>query len=458
MRILGAFIIMAFSAFLVCGAFAAENMTYEDMVKELKALKDKVSDLEKKVAAREKKDISLENVREEVKKSLISYEPGEGLKVPPAGLRIGASGTIVAQGTPNANNAGDGEDSVFDASYKANIEIEKEFSDWGLAFLELEAGEHDSIESKLRVFSNVDRAASDTSAHIDVNKLWYEHYFFNRTFVLAGGKMEAADYMDQNAFAYDETTQFLARMFRNSPVIEFPSGNGPGLHALLCLDKYKCTELSFGIFEADADWDDIFSHMFYVGQVNIKPALFLNMDEEQWGGNYRFYYWANNRQHEKISDASGPAAEDTKETAYGFGISCDQNITDVFGLFARFGWQRADILPAGAAAADITTNPALEWLWATGAQMAGKYWRRPEDVLGFAVGQVIPGEKWHEGDPSNSDGGEGHIEVYYKCQLNQCLAITPDFQVIWNPYGVTKSSEGDNDAIFVYGMRAQIDF
>lgn len=450
-------LVLLVSTFTLHPVFADE-LSYEDLANEIKVLKEKVERLGKRLSKYEKNQISVENVREEVKKSLISYEPGEGIKVESAGLTIGASGTFVFQGTPNANNAADGEDSIFDASYKANIEIVKEFDDWGLAFAELEAGENNSIENELSVFSNVDRASADTGAHIDVGKIWYEHYLFNRQLAITGGKIEAADYMDQNEYAYDECTQFLGHIFRNSPVIEFPDGNGPGLQTILCFEPIQFLELSGGIFEADADWDDIFDHLFYTAQLNFKPGMIFGIDEEKWDGNYRFYFWANDRRHEKLVDEGDPATDNTKKINYGLGISCDQMLTNVFGVFGRFGWQRPDILPAGITAADVADNPTLEWTWSVGTQMTGQYWSRPDDVIGFAIGQIFPSNEWNDASSDTYGRGEGHIESYYKCQLNECLSISPDFQIIWNPYGVGKSSEGDNDTIFVYGMRGQLDF
>jgi len=82
-----------------------------------------------------------------------------------AGLDIGVGATFVGQGTPNANNAGaDGMGSMaksrFDASYSTDIEIAKVFDDYGMAFLHLEAGQGDTLEGDLAVFSNVNRDAA----------------------------------------------------------------------------------------------------------------------------------------------------------------------------------------------------------------------------------------------------------------------------------------------------------
>jgi len=456
-RITSILVLLFLTGFAFSQSWAGEPTT-EELLKEIKALKTRVAGLEKRFSRQESKLVEQTKVVRGVKESLIKYVPGEGVEIEAAGLRIGADATFIFQGTPNANNAGSGEDSILDASYKACVEIEKEFDDWGLAFMELEAGQNDTIESELSLFSNVNAAAADSSGNIAIAKVFYEHYFFDRQLTLTCGKIDALDYMEQNEYRDDDKTQFLTGMFKHSPVIEGPSDNTLGLHALISLEPIQFLEFEGGIYETDADWDDIFDHMFYAAQVNVKPAELLGADAEQWGGNYRFYAWINDRFHEKLIDENDPATDDTKEMSYGFGISCDQMVTDVFGIFGSFAWQRPDILPAGATAATVADNPTLEWSWSAGAQMAGLYWNREDDVLGFAVGQVFPSEEWDDASSDAYGAGEGHIEAYYKCQLNECLAISPDIQIIWHPNGVRKESEGDDDTIFVYGVRAQVDF
>ncbi|MCK4463991.1 MAG: carbohydrate porin, partial [Candidatus Omnitrophica bacterium] len=326
------------------------------------------------------------------------------------------------------------------------------FSDWGLAFLHLEAGQGDTVEGELSLFSNVNKDATGDAVNAAVVEVWYEHYFFDKQLAITAGKIDATCYLDQNEYANDETTQFLGRIFKNSPAIEWPADNNLGIHANICVEPISFLEFDLGYFEGDGDWDDIFDHNVYTAQVNLKPAeLFDNIDPDQWSGNYRFYSWINDRDHTKLVDEGDPATDDYKEMNYGFGISCDQMMTDVFGIFGRFGWQRPNIIL-------VDDSATLECAWSAGAQMSGYYWNREDDVLAFAIGQAFPSEEWDDASSTNYAAGEGHIEAYYKCQINECLAISPDIQLIWHPNGVRKSSEGDDDTIFVYGIRGQIDF
>jgi|GEM_PF-124354 len=481
-------VVLSFLTGLVFSRTLAAESDNADLLMEIRALKKRVEELEKKVAENESKTagvstvphgakradeeygigekiekstgpVKIEKVLHGAKRAEGAYRLGEGEKVEEAALTIAADATFVLQGTPNANNAGEGEDSAFNASWSSDIEIQKVFENWGLAFIHLEPGLGDTIESELSVFSNVNRDAGDTEGIPEVTEVWYEQCFLNKQIAITGGKLDFTIYFDQNRYANDETTQFLAHMFRNSPVIEFPLNNALGLHTHIQMESAKFLAFDFGYFNANDTLKNIFDHGFYMGQINIKPAELLNYaDKDEWGGNYRFYAWMNDRRHEKIVNENAPASDKTKLLNYGFGVSLDQMATDIFGFFARFGWERSDVLPAGIERADVRGAPTLEWAWSGGVQMAGNYYKRSEDVLGLAVGQVFPSIRWKDAAADDYGAGEGHVELYYKCQLNRCLAISPDFQLIWNPRGISHSWQGDNDVIFVYGARAQVDF
>jgi len=451
-----------FLSFMVLNMLSAraEGATNEELMNEIRLLKQTIIEQEKRVVGLEerlskleaapksvqRKDMTVEDLDKHVDRHLLHRLEGYELL---GGLRVGAGGTFVIQGTPNANNAGSGEDDIVDASWSADIELEKSFDDWGLAFLHLESGQNDTIESELSLFSNVNRDAGGTGARVDVTELWYEHYFFDGQFTLTGGKIDATAYVDQNEYANDETTQFLGHIFRNSPAIEWPADNNLGMRANISPGFIDFVEFELGYFEADGDWDDIFDHAFYMAQINARPAELLNMDSELWNGNYRFYGWINDQFHTELVDPGDTASAD--KVNYGFGASFDQMVTDIFGLFGRFGWQRPDMIP-------VDGSATIEWAWSAGAQMSGSYWNRKEDILAFAIGQAFPSDEYDDASTDNYGHGEGHIEAYYSVKLNDHLTISPDIQAIWNPNGVSKSSEGDKDTIFVYGMRGQVDF
>ncbi len=440
-------ILTAYHLLLTTNLFADE---ISELKQQMQVMKKQMEAMQKKIETLETGQKIISQAPAVAKRPLIKYTPGEGIEVEPAGLNISANGTLVFQGTPDAN--GDyAKEGVINGAVKADVDIEKTFDDWGYAFLELEMGDGQSLENRLTVFSNVDSNENDTNMDVIINKLYYDQYLFDKQFTVAFGKMDIKDYIDYVEYANSDSTQFMGRLFVHAPGVEWPTDNG----GVVRFNVAPASVMNFIEFDAaacsaDGDWDDIFDHLFYAAQINFKPAKFFNVDEEKWSGNYRFYWWMNDRNHSKLV-SEGDTTDDNKLMNYGFGLSCDQKIGDVFGLFYRFGWQRPNVGRADGEA-------LLEWNWQVGAQATGHYWNRDDDVLGIAVGQLFPSSKWKKSSSDNYGNAEGHIEAYYRCQLNKCLAISPDIQLIWNPDGISKSDQGDNDLIFVYGARAYIDF
>ncbi|MFH1553068.1 MAG: hypothetical protein ABID83_05480, partial [Candidatus Omnitrophota bacterium] len=210
-------------------AFGEDVPTNEELLKEIKELKktiqkqnERIDNLEKQVSGQQKKiEENTEVIQKEELQDIsvkLKHELEKMHRV--AGFDIGLEGTFVGQGTPNANNAAatDGEKSRFDGSYSMDLIIAKTFDNYGMAFAHMEAGQGDTVEGDLAVFSNVNRDAGDTNAHVDVTELWYEQYLFDDQIIITGGKIGADAYIDTNKYANDENTQFLGRMFRNSAV------------------------------------------------------------------------------------------------------------------------------------------------------------------------------------------------------------------------------------------------
>lgn len=460
------------AALIVCGAFFPEATPASEetlrleiaalkaKVAEIDQLKVQIAELQKRVDEQKCSILQQQGTVNEVRQSLIQsvpaaglvkYAPGEGVELP-CGFKIQADATFVIQGTPNANNPGDKNKSRCDASWSSDIFIEKAFDDWGLALIHLEPGQGATVEEDLSLYSNINRESNNTDANVPITELWYQHSLFDKQVVVSAGKLDPANYIDQNEYAFNETTQFLGRIFRNSPAVEWPDDNTLGASAAIVPHLLPYLAVSTSYFNADNSWEDIFDKPFVAAELIVKPAKAFGYDEAMWGGNYRFYWWYNGLDHAKLVLQGESTADVVKERNYGFGLSFDQKITDVFGVFSRFGWQRPDIAITG-------TNPntgPVETMWAGGLQMTGAYWNRPDDVLAFAVGQAFPSKQYK--DAGNGGAAEGHFEAYYNMKVTKNLAISPDLQWIWNPRGISEPYQGYANTIFVYGVRGQLDF
>ena len=75
----------------------------------------------------------------------------------------------------------------------------------------------------------------------------------------------------------------------------------------------------------------------------------------------------------------------------------------------------------------------------------GRYFNNSSNLLGFGVGWGSPAQKGLEDQVTT--------ELFYRLQLAQNLALTPDIQVIFNP-----ALNPDQDAIAVFSIRSRINF
>ncbi|MDP8292822.1 MAG: carbohydrate porin, partial [Candidatus Orphnella occulta] len=332
--LLGGIALVIFLLTSACGlAFSTETVSNDDLIKELKAMKKIIAKQEERIAQlenqvnqetqendrgrnaqgsaessvsgqQEKIDNKLKGLKKEDISKRMKSEIGllEGI---PGGLNIGAGMTFVGQGTQNANNAStttDSEDSGFDGSYSIDVEIEKEFDVYGMVFVHMEAGQGDAIEGALSVFSNVNRDAGETQAHVDVTEAWYEQYLFNNQLTITGGKIDATGYIDTNEYANDECTQFLGHIFRNSAVIDWPDDNAFGGRAYVAPEQIDFIDIEAVCMGENGDWKNLFNKPFVATQLNFMPAKAFDYDEESWAGNYRAYLWYNGALHSKIKN------------------------------------------------------------------------------------------------------------------------------------------------------------
>lgn len=222
-----------------------------------------------------------------------------------------------------------------------------------------------------------------------------------------------------------------------SPTIE-SSNSAIGLH--LGIEPTEFVDTHFVITDATSTGENIFYDIFFVGELNFKPG-FLNRD-----GNYRFNSWYNSQDHTKWSDETK-----NKEIGFGFGLSFDQELTDLLGVFARYGWQ-----DPRQRLNDLDDDFSLKHSWSAGMQVDGDLWRRDDDILAFAIGQNIPSNNYKDSEPSLNAETEGHFETYYNFNVNDHLILSPNLQVIWNPFG--NDAENGDDNIYVGAFRVQIDF
>ena len=420
-------------------AWASETSKPAPTDQQIEELKARVEALESQRENDKKQDAQIsETVSriDEIEGGLLKRETGRQIKILDE-FMISASGTFIVQGAHNANSVLRDQSDPVDPSFSADLTFEKTFSKIsGSSFLHLESGKGTGIDDALDVYSNVNRDADD-EIQVRVTELWYEQNLFNEALTITLGFLDPTVYFDNNTAANDETTQFLGSMFRNSPTIEFPD-NSIGLRiGVAPLDWFS---MSYGVINANGAWKNIFQSLFHIGQIIFMPKI------NDLEGHYRFLVWRNGLSHTWWSDG------ETGKASYGFGVSFDQKVAEPVTLFARYGWQAPN--PYNVFITDTDgSNYSLSQSWSAGASLSGSWWHRDDDVLAIGVGQAIPSAKYRDATGLLARN-ELHIEAYYNFHVNKHLALSPDVQVIWNPFG--KDSPADRGVVSVFGLRTQI--
>lgn len=438
----GNFIVVLTGVFIAAGLLGAPLAgAQDDLLQRMQAMESRIEELEERLAVYEGKDAryteqfimveqKVDGVEERLNAS--SSRPADALL---DGIEIGAGSTFVYQATHRANGddlSGNSEDSGA-GSYSVDIELSKEFDDYGKLMLAFEAGEGEGVDNQLKTFGSVNADATGSDATVSLIEAWYEQYAGPA--VLRFGKIDPTGLIDMNEYANDETSQFLGGIFRNNPVTAFPD-NGAGIR--LAAVPHDLFEIESLVMDGDGGWDQLMDDAFYALQVNVKPGLLGR------SGNYRFYGWGSNRDHTQWNND-----QRTKEKNYGFGMSFDQAVSDDLGIFFRYGWQNPKVYLND-------EDFSLEQSYSLGMQLAGTSWNREEDYFGLGYGAIIPSDEYKKSAGPLKADTEHTVEAYYHYRLNDHVAVSPSLQVIWNPYG-NDAVNGDK-TILVGGIRSQIDF
>jgi porin len=246
---------------------------------------------------------------------------------------------------------------------------------------------------------------------------WYEHVFVidsRNEFDITLGIIDASNYLDQNAFANDEYSQFMNPALSNAPNTFFPAYD-LGIAAEWHFDKWTLA----GVFMNAHQVTSPDKYTFYGVQVSYL------LDTKLGTGNYRV---SLNGDRDFIDEAGASKQENDILI-----ISIDQKFGDNFGVFSRLGW-RLDDKPINYRA-----------IYSGGVDVRGNSWGRILDNIGIGLVYL--------------DGGNQRIirtriaEAYYRMVINPYLAFTGDIQYMRDQYFRRTGAEG-----FIYSLRATVNF
>ncbi|MBI2058476.1 MAG: carbohydrate porin [Nitrospirae bacterium] len=364
-----------------------------------------------------------------------------------SGLELGAGLTMVNHATLNNDeNSPSGGDTA-ETSLSGDLSILFPLGTYGLGLTRLLAGQGDGIAPHLPpTFSgpNADLEVNEDS--FKLAEAWFGAElpypsFRDKRVSFAVGKIDPAGFFDQNAVAGDETHSFLADLFVNNLSIDWGGDdNGYGLGTRFAyrftsiFNKALSVEGQVGVFEGDGDFARPFDHPFLIGELDVSRSYY------GLKGNYRFYVWTNQTDHQDFADVAR-----TGRSNWGFGTSLDQQVMSGLALFLRYGRQD----PRVGRSDQVVT---------VGGRLVGNAWNRGGDLLGLAAGYAHTSGDYSDAAPEldegNPKGGEMYAEAYYtyKIQAVGGLNLSPDVQYVRDPGGDKAA-----DDFYIFGLRLQLD-
>lgn len=342
---------------------------------------------------------------------------GLGTNLHPLTKNISISGSLVGAFQNSAGNKKqrDGGDVVG----RGDLVFDFKITDTTIAVVNIRAAGGNGIDSRIDNLGGLNGLATADGDNVRFYKAFLEQLLFDDRLIATVGKIDIADYFDTNSAANDESRQFLAGLFTNSPTLSL-SVNGPG--ARMHVELGDMLTLGIGYGSSTGNGDRITANGYGIAGLDAK-IRFGGLD-----GNYRFYGAVD------AAKADGGSKLQEKN-AYNTGVSIDQQLTDRLTLFARFSQRERNIYAASRS-------------WSAGIQYAGPIPGRDNDTFGIAYGQIAGKGKYLPAQ-------EKLMETYYSVKLHEKVSLVPVYQLLIDPAG---NQSGDYGSVSILGLRSQITF
>lgn len=285
-----------------------------------------------------------------------------------------------------------------------------------------------------------------------VSQFWYEQAFFDDTLRVRFGKLDITGgfdcggstvAFDGNAYANDETAQFLNGALINNPTIPFPDY---GLGAMAMYNPVEWWYVAYGFADAQADYRETGfntafrdeDYWFHVAETGVVTKL--RSARGPLPGAYRVGVWYDPQDKETF-DTGSTWRDDT-----GYYFSGDQLIykenddaedSQGLGMFGRYGWAESRVN-------DITN------FWSVGLSYQGLFEGRDDDTLGLGYARGFFSDLAGSGF---TEDYEAVYELYYSAVISKHFVLSPSIQYLVNTGG--DRTIGDT---FVIGGRLQMSF
>ena len=239
---------------------------------------------------------------------------------------------------------------------------------------------------------------------LNLREAWLRTEFFGQRLGVTAGRLDLTNYFDRNAFSNDETTQFISDALVNNQMLGL-AVNGTGVVA--DYDPKNAFNFKIGFQQSNPDATSLSDSIYSLAEIGYTATPF-SLPE----GHYRLWYRANNGQ---------------VDTKHAVGVSLDQKLSPIIGLFGRYGQQQ---IPG-------------DWdrYWSTGVSFSNGMVFNPLDTWGIGYAQM-----------DLASGDKEHLtEGYYNFQLTERLRLSFTMQHVLD-------RQNDKFGYLLPGIRLQAAF
>ncbi len=152
---------------------------------------------------------------------------------------------------------------------------------------------------------------------LNLREAWLRTELFGQRLALSAGRLDLTNYFDLNAFANDESTQFISDALVNNQMLGL-AVNGTGAAAEF--DPKNGFHAKFGLQQSNTEATNLSDSLFTLSEVGYTFTPF-SLPE----GTYRVWFRTDNSNDDVIRK--------------GAGVSLDQKLTPIVGAFGRYGTQ-----------------------------------------------------------------------------------------------------------------------
>jgi hypothetical protein len=213
---------------------------------------------------------------------------------------------------------------------------------------------------------------------LNLREAWLRTELFGQRLALTAGRLDLTNYFDQNALANDESTQFISDALVNNQMLGL-AVNGTGVAAEF--DAKTGFRAKFGFQQSNTDATNLSDSLFTLTELGYTFTPFALPE-----GTYRAWFRTDNTEDEAIRK--------------GAGLSFDQRLTPVVGLFGRYGVQETEL--------------GDDHFYSAGLGFQNGFILNPQDMwgVGYAQMDMASGEK------------EKLVEGYYNFLLTERLRLS----------------------------------